>query len=245
MVDWKTALQDARLFHSSGITFGLSAHSGYERNYLLEAYQEALQARPSECQIAMDFNYRSTLWNVEQCRQVMTPLIKDHADVLVTTLGDMALFYGLRCGMVGADTIARDEFIRVEDSDLQQFMNQLLEMFHLKVVALTFRYPDSHEQHRWESAAMDSQGNFYRSANLWSIVLWDRLGGGDAWTGGFYYGLLTESDSGKALQKGIIVGDAATRLKQTLMYDLPIVSRQEIQALMNADILGGGKRTVR
>ena len=38
MVDWRAALADAKLFHTSGITFGLSTHSGYERNYLLEAF---------------------------------------------------------------------------------------------------------------------------------------------------------------------------------------------------------------
>jgi len=41
------------------------------------------------------------------------------------------------------------------------------------------------------------------------------------------------------------VGDAATRLKQTLMFDLPIVTKAEIQARMRADLEGGGKRTAR
>ena len=46
MVDWKEALKDARLFHTSGITFGLAAHSSYDRNYYLEAFQEAIAADP-------------------------------------------------------------------------------------------------------------------------------------------------------------------------------------------------------
>jgi 2-dehydro-3-deoxygluconokinase len=115
----------------------------------------------------------------------------------------------------------------------------------LKVVGVTIRYPDTHEQHRWESAAMDDQGHFFRSAAVRPVVLKDRLGGGDTWNGGFYYGLLTESDRATAIRKGVLVGDAATRLKQTLMYDLPIVTREEIQALMKADVTGGGKRTAR
>ncbi len=36
MVDWPAALRDCRLLHSSGIA-GLANHSGYERNYCLEA----------------------------------------------------------------------------------------------------------------------------------------------------------------------------------------------------------------
>lgn len=245
MVDWKSALKDARLFHTSGITFGLSTHSGYERNYLLETFQEALGARPASCLVGIDFNYRSTLWSIEQCKQVMTPLVTEHVDVLITTIEDMAQLYGMSCGKVSAQAIDKGDIGDLEDADIQDFMQQLIERFHLKVVAVTIRYPDTHEQHRWESAAMDSTGHYFRSPTVQPIVLWDRLGGGDTWNGGFYYGLLTETDPEKALQKGVLVGDAATRLKQTLMYDLPIVTRQEIQARLKADAEGGGKRTAR
>jgi 2-dehydro-3-deoxygluconokinase len=244
MVDWQAALSDARLFHTSGITFGLSVHSGYERNYLLEAFQEAVQAKPSDCLLGLDFNYRSTLWSPAQCRQVMTPLVTDHVDVLITTIEDMAKIYGMGCGKVSADEIYRGDLGRLADDDLRDMMRQLMKRFNLQVVGLTIRYPDTHEQHRWESAAMDRQEHFFRSAEIRPIVLWDRLGGGDTWNGGFYYGLLTASGE-EAIQKGVLVGDAATRLKQTLMYDLPIVAKQEIQARMRADVVGGGKRTAR
>lgn len=43
---------------------------------------------------------------------------------------------------------------------------------------------------------------------------------------------------------GLTMG-AATRLKQTLMFDLPIVDKAEVQALLRSDVLGGGKRTSR
>ncbi len=245
MVDWCSALRDARLFHTSGITFGLSAHSGYERNHLLEAFQEALAARPAGCLVGMDYNYRGTLWSVAQCCDVLTPLIAEHVDVLITTIEDMAKLYGLGCGRISAGEIDKGDIGRLDDEDIQAFMRQLIEMFRLKVVGVTIRYPDTHEQHRWESAAMDAEGHFFRSPAIRPIVLSDRLGGGDTWNGGFYYGLLTEGDPGEALQKGVLVGDAATRLKQTLMYDLPIITRQEVQALLKADVAGGGKRTAR
>ena len=77
------------------------------------------------------------------------------------------------------------------------------------------------------------------------ITLLDRLGGGDTWNAGFYYGLLTEGFGSEGLMKGVLVGDAASRLKQTLMFDLPIVDKKEVQDLMQADVLGGGKRTAR
>jgi sugar/nucleoside kinase (ribokinase family) len=77
------------------------------------------------------------------------------------------------------------------------------------------------------------------------MVLWDRLGGGDTWNGGFYYGLLTGGFGPEGMEKGVLVGDAATRIKQTLMFDLPIVTKAEVQDLMKEDVVGGGKRVSR
>jgi len=57
--------------------------------------------------------------------------------------------------------------------------------------------------------------------------------------------LLTEEAISEGLEKGILVGDAATRIKQTLMFDLPIIDKAEVEALMKAEAFGGGKRTSR
>ena len=92
---------------------------------------------------------------------------------------------------------------------------------------------------------MDGQGNFSRSPRVQQITLWDRLGGGDTWNAGFYYGLLTESDPARGLEKGVLVGDAATALKQTLMFDLPIITKGEVRDLMRTMVTGDGRRTLR
>jgi len=232
MVDWRSALKNARLLHTSGITFGLAAHSGYDQNYCREAFEEAVAARPGNCLVGMDFNYRSALWPVEQAREVLTPILAEHVDVLVTTLGNMAELYGLGCGPYSARQIVAGEIGPLEDDDLRSFAQQVRERFHTEIVAVTIRYPDSFEQHRWESAAVHADGTFFRSPAIRPITLCDRLGGGDTWVAGFYYGLLTESFESSALTKGVLVGDAAGRLKQTLMFDLPIVEKGEIQALL-------------
>jgi 2-dehydro-3-deoxygluconokinase len=245
MVDWPAALRDCRLLHSSGITFGLANHSGYERNHCLEALYEALEARPDGCLVGMDYNYRSTLWSKEQCAEALTPLLRDHVDILITTIEDMAALYGLGAGRYSPDEIVKGDLGPLSDQDLQAFMAALHERFRPQIVAVTIRYPDTFEEHRWESAAMDAAGNYFRSPAVRKIVLWDRLGGGDTWNAGFYYGLLSEKDPARRLEKGVMVGDAATCLKQTLMFDLPIVTRQEVQALLNAWAKGGGKRTAR
>jgi 2-dehydro-3-deoxygluconokinase len=245
MVDWKSALKSCRLFHTSGITFGLATHSGHERNYLLEAFHEALNVKPTDCLVGLDFNYRGTLWNTDQCKAVMTSLVTEHVDILITTIEDMAKLYGIGCGQYSAEEIEKGDIGDLGDDDIKAFAAEVSQRFKTKIVAITIRYPDTFEQHRWEAAAMDSQGNFFRSPAVKPMVLQDRLGGGDTWNGGFYYGLLTEGFNACGIEKGLLVGDAATRMKQTLMFDLPIVTKAEVQALMKSDVLGGGKRTAR
>lgn len=245
MVDWKVALKDCQLFHTSGISFGLATHSGYEKNPMLNTFEEAMSAKPAECLVGMDFNYRGTLWTKDQCTEVMTPLIRKYIDIFITTIEDMAKIYGIGCGQYSAEQIVKGDIGRLEDDDIKAFAQEVSERFDTKIVAITIRYPDSFEQHRWETAAVDTSGYFFRSPAVKPITLMDRLGGGDTWNGGFYYGLLTEGINPKGIEKGVLVGDAATRIKQTLMFDLPIVTKAETQALMKADVLGGGKRTAR
>ena len=245
MVDWKAALKDATLFHSSGITFGLATHSKYERNFCYDAFKEAIANKPDDCLVGMDFNYRGTLWSPAQAREVLTPVVSDHVDVLITTIEDMAKLYDIPCGRYTAKQVVDGDLGPIEDDDIQEFARQVREVFEVKIVAITIRYPDSFEQHRWESAAVDAQGNFFRSPAVRPITLWDRLGGGDTWNAGFYYGMFTEGFGGEGIVKGVLVGDAATRLKQTVMFDLPIVDKAEVQALMKAEVFGGGKRTSR
>lgn len=238
MVNWKDALKNARLFHTSGITFGLAAHSNYDRNYCREAFKEATAAMPESCLVGLDFNYRTALWTLEQARDVLTAIVADHVDVLITTLANMAELYGMGCGPYSARQIVNGDIGRLEDDDLRSFAQQLHRRFNTTIVAITLRYPDSFEQHRWESAAVHADGTFFRSPAIKSIALGDRLGGGDTWTAGFYYGLLTEDFRGAGIAKGVLVGDAATRLKQTLMFDLPIIDKGEVQALMAIDAKG-------
>jgi 2-dehydro-3-deoxygluconokinase len=245
MVDWEAALKNTRLFHSSGITFGLAFHSNYERNFNYDAFKEAMNHKPDNCLVGMDFNYRATLWSAEKCREIMTPIVTDHIDVFITTIEDMARLYDIDCGQYSAQQVVNGDIGHLEDDDIQAFAQKVTDLFNVRIVAITIRYPDTFEQHRWESAAMDSNGHFFRSPAVKPIVLWDRLGGGDTWNAGFYYGLLTESFSSSGLKKGVLVGDAATRIKQTLMFDLPVIDKTEIEALLKADAFGGGKRTAR
>jgi len=245
MVDWDAALKSAHLFHVSGITFGLASHSGYTRNYLLDAFLEAASVRPPTCLIGMDFNYRATLWSEQECADTMRPLLTEHADILITSIYDMALHYGIGCGRYSATQVLNGEARELDDDDLRQFGADVIQRFGLRMVAVTLRHTTSSERHLWEAAVIHCDGTFCRSPKPQPILLQDRIGGGDAWAGGFYYGLLTSNMRSDGLEKALMVGDAAARLKQTFMFDLPMISGAEIDALMVADSSGGHDDTVR
>jgi 2-dehydro-3-deoxygluconokinase len=245
MVDWGVALKDAKLFHTTGITFGLAAHSGYPHNHLLEAFTEAMQHKPTDCLVGMDFNYRSTLWSFETARDTLNAIMTEHVDVLITSVYDMARFFNIPCGQYSVEQVLQGNLGPLQDDDLRAFGQKVHRQFGTRILAVTRRYPDSFEQQRWESAAVTADGQLFRSPAIRSMALLDSLGGGDAWVTGFFYGLLTAGLDGRGIAKGVLVGDAATRLQQTLMFDLPIIDRHEVQALMQSDASGGGKRTVR
>jgi 2-dehydro-3-deoxygluconokinase len=245
MVNWAGALANCRLLHTSGITFGLAAHSGYATNPLLAAFEEAMRERSADMLVGLDFNYRATLWSREQCKATVTPMLEDHIDVLITGIYEMAEFYGIGCGRYSAQAVLRGEAHAIEDDDLRAFGAAVHERFGTRVVAVTMRAPESMEEHRWETAAIDDQGHFFRSPSPRTIALLDRLGGGDTWAAGFYYGLLTDGVGQTGIEKGVIIGDAATCIQQTLMFDLPIVTREEIQRLLAADQTTAGRQTVR
>ena len=87
----------------------------------------------------------------------------------------MAQLYGIGCGRYSPREIEKGDIIR---------------------------YPDSFERHRCESAALDSDGNFFRSSEVRPLVLMGRFGGRDTWNGSFYYGLLTEVFTAAGVDKG-------------------------------------------
>ena len=238
MVDWKNALTGTKLFHTSGITFGIAAHSQYERNYNLSAFNESMSNKPRDCLVAMDWNYRSTLWSLERAREVMAPILENHVDILVTTVFDMAQFYGLSCGKYSAAQVLTGAAGAFDDDDLRKLAEQIQNKFNVRIVGITLRRADSFEQHRWEAFALNDQGHYFRSPGVNPMTVIDRLGGGDAWTAGFYYGILTGGLGEEGITKGVLVGDACTRLKHTLMFDLPILDRGEVSRQLKESLTG-------
>jgi 2-dehydro-3-deoxygluconokinase len=244
-VAWKELLSSARILHTSGITFGLASHAGLANNPLLAAFEEAVSARPEGCAVGLDFNYRSTLWSKEECRGVLEGVLVDHTDILMTSPYDMAQHFAIGFATKAPEDVLEQGLTAPEDDELHDFCLRVLERFDLDTVAVTLRQPRSFTEHLWESCAMRADGSFARSKTPRPIRVLDRLGGGDAWTAGFYASLLQGDGGEGALESAIAFADASTRLAQTLMFDLAVLRAEDVRALLDADEAGYAQGTIR
>ncbi len=85
--DWKKILDGSNLFHTSGVTAGLSETMTNEVKKAMEV------ARSKKIPVSYDFNYRKHLWTVEESvkrQKTLLPFI----NILFCSLSDIELFFG-------------------------------------------------------------------------------------------------------------------------------------------------------
>ena len=86
----------------------------------------------------------------------------------------------------------------------------------------------------WSGMLYDGE-RFYTSRRYHIDYIVDRVGGGDAYSAGIIYGLLTGQD----LQETVEFAAAASCLKHSIHGDVNLVSFDEVLALMEGD--GSGR----
>jgi 2-dehydro-3-deoxygluconokinase len=222
-IDWEAVFADACWFHWTGITPALSEEAA-------ELTREAVRAAKSMgLTVSTDLNYRSKLWSKEWAREVMTSLV-EQVDVVVGNEEDAADVFGIRAGRTDVDRGTLD-FGAYED-----VASQLVARFDLQMAAITLRESHSASENSW-SACLHTGEAFLRSRS-YRIKLVDRVGGGDAFTAGLIYGIL----SGKNHQNALEFGVAASCLKQTITGDFNMVSVSEVESLAAGSAAGRIKR---
>ena len=78
------------------------------------------------------------------------------------------------------------------------------------------------------------EGAFYTGARYDITHIVDRVGGGDSFVGGLFYGLRTYDDPQRALDFAI----AASCLKHSIFGDFNLVTVGEVEKLMRGDASG-------
>jgi len=105
---------------------------------------------------------------------------------------------------------------------------RLKEKFHFKSVAITLRESYSASRNGWSGLLHDDKDckQPYRSKR-YDVQIVDRVGGGDSFSSGLIYGLLTKTSSKEAIEFAV----AASCLKQTIPGDFNLVSVDEVEKL--------------
>ncbi len=215
-----------RWFHSGGIFAALSETTG---ELIIEAMKAA---RAAGAVVSFDLNFREKLWNIwgGQARAVeVVARIVEHVDVLVGNEEDLQK--GL--GIPGPEVAAASKL------DPSAFFAMIKDVVAkhpcVKVVATTLREVHSTNRHSWGAVAW-MNGETFTSPTCELGVL-DRVGGGDGFASGFFYGLL----SGETPEAAVRLGWAHGALVTTFPGDTTMATVEQVRAFAR----GGSARIQR
>jgi 2-dehydro-3-deoxygluconokinase len=215
-----------RWFHSGGIFASLSETTG---ELIIEAMKAA---KASGAVTSFDLNYREKLWNIwggqEKAVSVMRRIV-EHVDVLVGNEEDLQKGLGLK----GPDVTAKS---KLDPSVFFAMMDQVVQAHpRVKVVATTLREVHSTNRHTWGAVAW-MEGQTYESPTC-ELDVYDRVGGGDGFASGLFYGLLTGATPLEAVKLGWAHGALLT----TFPGDTTMATVEQVQAFAK----GGSARIQR
>ncbi|HEX4771302.1 MAG TPA: sugar kinase [Bryobacteraceae bacterium] len=190
--DWKAIFgEGVRWFHSGGIFAALSPTTA-------ELTIEAMQAAKDAGAItSFDLNYRAKLWSVhgghDKAVSVIDKIVKN-VDVLVGNEEDLQM--GL--GIPGPEVAAKS---KLDPSAFFGMMDKVRGKHpHVKIVATTLREVHTTNRHSWSAVAW-IDGKTHQAPTL-ELDVYDRVGGGDGYAAGFFYGLLTGASEEEAVRLG-------------------------------------------
>jgi 2-dehydro-3-deoxygluconokinase len=225
--DWKAIFSGGvRWFHSGGIFAALSPTTA---ELILEGMGAA---KAAGAVVSLDLNFREKLWKIsggsDRAPEVIKRIVKN-VDVLVGNEEDLQR--GL--GIAGPEVAARSS---LDPTSFFEMIGRVVEQYpQIKVVATTLREVHSTNRHTWSAVAW-IDGKAYTAPTAELDVL-DRVGGGDGFAAGLFYGLLT----GEAPEAAVRLGWAHGALITTFPGDTTMATLEQVRALAK----GGSARIQR
>jgi len=214
--DWKGIFgQGVRWFHSGGIFAALSPTTA---EVIIEAMQAA---KDSGAVTSFDLNYRAKLWNIsggeQRAVEVLDRIVRN-VDVLVGNEEDLQKGLGIE----GQDVESKG---KLDPSAFFGMIDKVVKKHpQVKVVATTLREVRSTNRHGWGAVAWIN-GKTYQTPTA-ELDVHDRVGGGDGYASGFFYGLLT----GESPEDAVRLGWAHGALLTTFPGDTTMATVQQVKA---------------
>jgi 2-dehydro-3-deoxygluconokinase len=228
--DWEGIFSGAEWLVLSGITPAISPTAAEVTCVAMD------EAAKRGVKIAFDMNYRSKLW---QWEPTLTP-----RELATQTLRELLPLADLIIG-------GRDDFLAVLEDEVVpatalELMGQMARQFpKAQLVAMTQRGVVAAHHHQWSGLLYEVADRTLHQApregghyEISQIV--DRLGGGDAFTAGLIFALMTPALSDPAA--ALAFATAASCLAHSIQGDFNFVTRAEVEALMFGDASGRVRR---
>ena len=225
--DWNELFSHGvRWFHSGGIFAALSETTG-------ELIAEGMQAaKKAGAVTSFDLNFREKLWNIwggqKKAVDVIARIVK-HADVLVGNEEDLQR--GL--DIPGPEVEAKS---KLDPSAFVDMIKKVTAKYpHVHVVATTLREVHTTNRHSWSAVAWVDGETFL--APTCELDVLDRVGGGDGFASGFFYGFL----AGESPEQAVRLGWAHGALLTTFPGDTTMATLEQVKAFAK----GGSARIQR
>jgi 2-dehydro-3-deoxygluconokinase len=225
--DWNAIFAGGvRWFHSGGIFAALSPTTA---EVIIEGMRAAKAAGAI---ISFDLNFREKLWKIsggqDRARSVVQRIV-ENVDVLVGNEEDLQK--GL--GVTGPEITAES---KLDPSAFFGMIDQVIEQHpRIKIVATTLREVHSTSRHDWSAVAWIDGQNYVAPTS--ELHIHDRVGGGDGFASGFFYGLL----SGEPPEAALRLGWAHGALLTTYPGDTSMATVEQVRAFAK----GGSARIQR
>ena len=215
-----------RWFHSGGIFAALSPGTA---EVIIEGMEAA---KAAGAVVSFDLNYRAKLWNIsgghERAAAVLDRIARN-VDVLVGNEEDLQL--GL--GIAGPSVAAKS---KLDPGAFTGMISQVVRKYpQIKVVATTLREVHSTNRHSWSAVAWIDGEIFLAPAC--ELDVFDRVGGGDGFAAGFFYGLL----AGEPEEEAVKLGWSHGALITTFPGDTTMATLEQVRAFAR----GGSARIQR
>ncbi|MGI6367002.1 MAG: PfkB family carbohydrate kinase [Anaerolineae bacterium] len=225
--DWDAILAGGvRWFHSGGIFAALSRTTS---DVIIEGMQAA---KAQGAVISFDLNYRAKLWSLWGGAEAGVDIVRrivQNVDVLVGNEEDLQMGLGIPGPEVQATS-------KLDPQAFVGMIDRVTDMFpNVKIVATTLREVHSTNRHSWSAVAWINGQTF--QAPTMELDVYDRVGGGDGFASGLFYGLMT----GEPEQTAVNLGWAHGALITTYPGDTTMATLEQVRALSK----GGSARIQR
>ena len=229
--DWSQIFAGGvRWFHSGGIFAALSETTP---ELIIEATRAA---KAAGAVVSFDLNFREKLWriagSVDRVPKIIGRIV-ENVDVLVGNEEDLQKGLGIPGPVVSAKSKSES---KLDPTAFFGMIDRVIDRHpQIKIVATTLREVHSTNRHSWGAVAWINGETHVAPTS--ELVVLDRVGGGDGFASGFFYGLMT----GVSPEEAVKLGWAHGALLTTFPGDTTMATVEQVRAFAE----GGSARIQR